>query len=44
MNTHATIAKPVSKQRIDKHTKIGGLFETVFFIQSVQSVYKKQFR
>jgi hypothetical protein len=43
-NTHATIEDPVSKQRIEKHTTIGVLLETVFYCRSLQSGYKEEFR
>jgi hypothetical protein len=41
MNTHQRIKERVSKQQIGKHTTIEVLLETVFFIRSMQSGYKK---
>jgi hypothetical protein len=43
MNMRATIEEPVSKQRINKHTAIEVLLETVFSFQSVQSGYEEEF-
>jgi hypothetical protein len=42
-NMHAAIEKPISKQRVGKHTTIGVLLETVFSVWSVQSAYKEEF-
>jgi hypothetical protein len=41
-NTHATIEDPVFNQRIDKHTAIGVLLETVFSVRFVQNGYNEE--
>jgi hypothetical protein len=42
MNRHATIERLVFKQRIDKHSIIGVLLETVFPVRPVRSGYKEE--